>query len=120
MGITPSEDLGLGTNVFAGSWGNAITSGLESLRMSDSLSWSASSMMRRGETDGPAKGDERNGFLPGVKLRRRAASEPSEDSVMEGICRGFMNELRSPALFDVKSTMGRSGRESLTLYIGGG
>ena len=106
--MTPSEDFGLGTNVFAGSWGNAIISGLESLTVSESLSWSASSMMTRGETDGPAKGDERNGFLPGVKLRRRDAREPSEDKVMEGICRGFMSELRSPALFAVKSTMGRS------------
>ena len=102
----PWEDLGLGSNVFAGTWGNAITSGLESLRVSDPLSWSASSMMTRGETDGPAKGDERNGFLPGVELRRRDAREPSEDSVMEGISRGVANGL--PALFGVKSTMGRS------------
>jgi len=104
--MTPSGDLSLGTNVFAGSWANPITSGLEGV--SDSLSWSASSMMTRGETDGPANGDERNGFLPGVQLRRRDAREPLEDSVMEGICRGFMNELRSPALFAVKTTMGRS------------
>ena len=102
----PWEDLGLGSNVFAGTWGNAITSGLESLRVSDPLSWSASSMMTRGETDGPAKGDERNGFLPGVELRRRDAREPSEDSVMEGISSGVTNGL--PALFGVKSTMGRS------------
>ena len=102
----PWEDLGLGSNVFAGTLGNAITSGLESLRVSDPLSWSASSMMTRGETDGPAKGDERNCFLPGVELRRRDAREPSEDSVMEGISRGVTNGL--PALFGVKSTMGRS------------
>jgi len=76
--------------------------------VSNSLSWSASSMMTRGETEGPAKGDERNGFLPGVELRRRDAREPSEDSVIKGICSSFMDELRSPALFVVKSTMGRS------------
>ena len=104
--MMPSEDLGLGSNVLAGSWGNAITPGLESLRVSDPSSWLASSMITRGETDGPAKGDERNGFLPGVELRRRDAREPSEDSVIEGICRGVKNGL--PALFGVKSTRGRS------------
>ena len=78
-----SGDFGLKTTVFAGSWGNTIASGLaSSVSDGDSSSLSASSIITRGEIGRPTNGDERIGFLPAVKLRRRAARELSEESVM--------------------------------------
>lgn len=48
--------------------------------------------MTKGEIEGPTKGDERNGFLPAVKLRRRAARELWEESVMAATFMDWGNE----------------------------